>query len=70
MLQADFPRKKANALSETQTKANAELAEAFNKNGIFPFVVILDSKGNVLGETGYKKTTPTAYIDELNSFIK
>jgi len=70
LLQADFPRKKNNALSETQAKANAKLAETYNKSGIFPFVVVLDHKGKVLGETGYKKTTPKAYIEEINSFIK
>ncbi len=69
MLQADFPRKKKNALSENQTKANAKLFEAYNKNGIFPLVVILDSNGNKLGETSYKKSTPQQYIDEINSFI-
>jgi thioredoxin-related protein len=70
MLQADFPRRKKNALSETQTTANAKLAEAYNKNGIFPFVVVLDSNGKVLGETSYKKTTPENYIKELNTFTK
>lgn len=69
MLQADFPRKKKNALSEAQSKANAKLAETYNKNGIFPFVVVLDSKGKVLGRTGYKKTTPENYIEELNALI-
>lgn len=70
MLQADFPRSKKNALSESQAEANAKLAETYNKSGFFPFVVMLDNKGNVLGETGYKKITPEAYIEELNSFIK
>ncbi|WP_081212460.1 thioredoxin family protein [Salegentibacter sediminis] len=70
MLQADFPRKKKNELSEAQRKANAKLAETYNKNGVFPFVVVLDSKGEVLGKTGYKKTTPQNYIKELNSLIK
>ncbi len=70
MLQADFPRKKKNALSESQTKANAELAETYNNNGVFPLVVVLDNKGKVLGKTSYKKTTPKAYIEELNKFIK
>ena len=70
MLQADFPKRKKNALSEAQTTANAKLAEAYNKNGIFPFVVVLDSKGKVLGETSYKKTTPENYIKELNTFTK
>ena len=70
MIQADFPKRKKNALSEAQTTANAKLAEASNKNGIFPFVVVLDSKGKVLGETSYKKTTPENYIKELNTFTK
>lgn len=70
MLQANFPRKKKNALSETQTAANAKLAETYNKKGIFPLVVVLDAKGNVLGKTSYKKTTPEAYIKELNAFVK
>ena len=70
MLKADFPRRKKNALSAAQGKANAKLAEKYNKNGIFPFVVVLNSKGEVLGETGYKKTTPDNYIIELNAFTK
>ena len=70
MLQADFPRKKSNALSEAQTKANAALAEKYNKQGYFPFVVVLDSDGKVLGENSYKKTTPENYIKELNAFTK
>ena len=70
MLQADFPRKKSNALSDAQTKANAALAEKYNKQGYFPFVVVLDSDGKVLGENSYKKTTPENYIKELNAYIK
>ncbi|SDH51942.1 thioredoxin family protein [Winogradskyella thalassocola] len=70
MLKADFPKRKKNALSEAQTKANAQLAETYNKQGFFPFVVVLDSNGKVLGENSYKKTTPENYIKELNAFIK
>lgn len=70
MLKADFPRKKQNALPEPQTKANAKLADIYNKRGMFPFVVVLDKEGKVLGETGYKKLSPKIYIEELNKFIK
>lgn len=70
MLQADFPRKKKNTLSKEQTQANAKLFEMYNKNGVFPFVVILNNTGKVLGETSYKKSTPESYIKEINSFIK
>lgn len=70
MLQADFPKRKKNALNEQQQAHNNDLAEQFNKNGYFPYVVILDSNGNELGATGYKKTTPSEYIKIINSFIK
>ncbi|GAA0195311.1 hypothetical protein GCM10009122_59430 [Fulvivirga kasyanovii] len=70
MLQADFPRKKQNALPLEQQEHNRKLAEKYNKNGYFPFVVVLDEGGEVLGETGYKKMTPKEYIDLLDSFQK
>ncbi|MBT0607403.1 thioredoxin family protein [Aequorivita echinoideorum] len=70
MLQADFPRKSKNKFSEAQQQQNNALAEKYNTQGYFPFVVILDKNGNVLGETGYEKTTVSNYIEKLNSFIK
>ena len=69
MLQADFPRKKANRLPAAQSEANAKLAEIYNPSGIFPFVVVLDSDGAVLGVTSYKNSSPEEYIAELNAFI-
>lgn len=68
MLQADFPKKKKNALPAELQNANALLAEAYNKNGIFPLVVIMDSRGKVLGQTSYKKMSPADYIKLLASF--
>ncbi len=68
LLKADFPRRKQNALSAEQKEKNNLLAETYNKNGFFPFVVLLDSNGKVLGTTGYKKISPEEYITELNSF--
>lgn len=70
MLQADFPRRKKNALSPEQQEKNNQLAETYNNNGYFPFVVILDENGVVLGETGYIKTNPQSYIAHINSFIE
>ena len=68
LLQADFPRKKKNSLSENQQKVNNFLAEKYNPNGYFPFVVVLDKSGNVLGKIGYKKTTPQEYIKIIDSY--
>jgi len=70
MLKADFPRKKANQLDSEQIRKNTLLAEKYNPSGYFPFVVVLNSDGKVLGETGYKKVTPTEYIAQLKAFEK
>ncbi len=70
MLQADFPRKKKNALPDEQQQKNNQLAEKYNKQGYFPFVVVLDKEGKVLGEAGYEKTSPEAYIEKLESLAK
>lgn len=70
MLKADFPRKKSNRLTDDQAKQNAKLAETYNTQGFFPFVVVMDSKGEVLGKTGYEKTTPVAYFKKLTAFEK
>jgi thioredoxin-related protein len=68
MLKADFPRRKANKLSDEQTAQNAKLAELYNNQGFFPLVVVLDSNGKVLGKMGYEKSSPKAYFDKLSTF--
>ena len=68
MLKADFPRRKKNQLSEAQESHNKSLASKYNPNGYFPYVVVLDPSGKVLGQSGYEKTSPKAYFNKLNSF--
>lgn len=70
LYKADFPRKKSNKLEAALVAENQKLAEKYNPNGFFPLVVVLDSDQNVLGVTGYKNITPSAYIELLNSFLK
>ncbi|NNJ89130.1 MAG: thioredoxin family protein [Eudoraea sp.] len=68
MLKADFPKKKANALTVEQQEKNNALAEKYNQNGYFPYVVVMNKDGEVLGTTSYKKMDPTEYISLLESF--
>lgn len=67
---ADFPKKKQNQLDPNIKKQNQELAEKYNKDGVFPLVVLLDASGKVLGTTSYKNVSPSDYISLLNAFIK
>ena len=68
MLRADFPRKKVNKLSKEQEIKNSKLAEKYNPQGFFPFVLILSKNLDILGKTGYMKMTPQDYIHHLNGF--
>ena len=70
LYKADFPKSKKNQLPEALQKENGALAEKYNKNGLFPLVVMLDKDGKVLGSTGFKNLTPKAYIELLASFEK
>lgn len=70
MLKADFPRKKTNKLATELELQNKKLAEKYNTQGYFPFVVVLDKNGTVLGNLGYEKTTPSKYYAKLASFKK
>lgn len=70
LVKADFPRKKQNALPAELEVQNKALAERYNQQGYFPLVVVLDENGNVLGETGYKKISPEAYVELLASIAK
>lgn len=68
MLQADFPKRKRNKLTPELQEHNNKLAEKYNPNGYFPFVVVLNQEGKVIGSSGYEKTTPEKYFNKLNSF--
>jgi thioredoxin-related protein len=68
MLKVDFPKKRKNKLSEVQQEQNNALAEKYNTVGYFPFVVLVDYKGNVVGTTAYKKISPDKYIEIIESF--
>ena len=68
LLKVDFPRRKKNALSSEQTQHNEQLADRYNQQGMFPLVVMINSNGEVLGETGYKNMSATDYINHLQTF--
>ena len=70
LVKADFPKKKANQLSEAQTKINKLLAEKYNPNGNFPLVVVLNKDLKVTGMTTYKNISPEEYIALLHSLEK
>jgi len=71
MLNADFPLKNKNKklISKLEQKNNAILFKKYNLKGIFPLVVLLNSNGKFIADTGYKKMTPIQYANYINSLI-
>ena len=66
LVNADFPRLKKNCLSKDQTKQNETLAEQYNKEGVFPFTLLLNAKGQVLKEwRGYPGVTPEVFVSQI-----
>ncbi|MDB2606766.1 thioredoxin family protein [Zobellia sp.] len=70
LYRADFPRKKVNKLPENLAEQNNQLAEKYNPEGHFPLVVLLGENNTILGQTGYMKLSPQAYINHLKTFVK
>lgn len=65
---ADFPRKRKNQLPEKKALENAGLAEKFNPEGYFPYMVLLDESSQTLGVLGFEsKKTTEDYITSLKA---
>ena len=67
MVNADFPRKKANQLPAEIIKKNENLAELYNKEGKFPFTLLLSAEGKVLKTWTGK---PEVSVDEWTTEVK
>lgn len=68
LVNADFPRKKKNIGTPEQIKRNEALAEKYNKNGNFPFTLLLDADGKVLKTwVGKPSGTTEDWIKEIKA---
>ena len=63
---ADFPRLAKHKMSKALIAQNERLVEQYNKDGHFPYVVLLDSDGKVLKVwNGYKGMRPEELIAQM-----
>lgn len=70
LMDADFPRQKKNKLSEENQKKNKALAELYDKDGIFPKMLLLDENGKILAHwEGLKKLDPKYLKDEILPYL-
>lgn len=67
MVNADFPRKKKNQLSAGAIRQNDALAEKYNKEGNFPYTLLLDADGKILKSW---KGKPAVSVEKWTQEIK
>lgn len=68
---ADFPYKRKNKLSKAHEAHNFLLSERYNKEGVFPKLLLFDQDQNLVIELNYNKGMSTkAFINQIDSKIK
>lgn len=70
VLDVDFPKLKKNRLTKEQVEYNEQLADKYNSKGQFPTIILMNQEGKILGKTGYKKVSPSQYIEHIKSITK
>ncbi len=66
LVKVDFPEKIEQ--SEATKFYNNQLAQKFGVQG-FPTIVLLDSRGTVMGITGYQPGGADAYVQHIKSYL-
>ena len=64
----DFPSDKS-LVKEATLKRNRELSKKYSVRG-YPTVLLLDAKGEVLAQTGYKKGGPEKYLAHVKGLVQ
>jgi thiol-disulfide isomerase/thioredoxin len=66
---AKFPRRSKNKLDLKLQEENKILAEKYNKQGVFPKIVIFNEDLKVIKELYYENTTPEEFVKKINSIL-
>jgi thioredoxin-related protein len=70
LVNADFPRNKKNQPTPAQQKINDETADKYNPLGKFPFTLLLNEKGKVLGSwEGLPNESPGVFVEDIRNKI-
>lgn len=68
LVRADFPRQKKNKLPDVQVHLNEALAERFNRDGKFPYTLLVNSEGKILKTwDGFPKENAVQFVRQLEA---
>jgi thiol-disulfide isomerase/thioredoxin len=65
IIEADFPQK--SSLTKQQVLWNEKLAEEFNPNGIFPYLLLVHADKTIITSLEYLHYDPQRFIEEINT---
>lgn len=69
VLYLDFPQQQKNQLPDALRKQNEKLAEAYNKAGYFPYIVVVTAEGKIIGNIAFKHQTPEVFIEQCEALL-
>jgi thioredoxin-related protein len=70
LINADFPRLKKHELSKDLQKKNDQLADSYNKDGIFPLTLILTADGKVVKKwVGNPRLSPDEFTRQVKETV-
>lgn len=70
LVRADFPRQKKNQLPKDQIKLNEALADKYNKDGKFPYTLLVDENGKVVKSwDGFPGESAVEFVKEISSNV-
>ena len=69
VLYLDFPQRKKNRLSKEMMQHNEALADQYNRSGVFPNILLMDSEGEILKNLKYEGQSPTEFIKEVQASL-
>jgi thiamine biosynthesis lipoprotein len=67
ILKAEFPQRKQ--LPASEQEQNDALAEKYNPEGIFPYLLLLGPEKKVMSTISYGDQSPLEFISELQSHL-
>jgi thiamine biosynthesis lipoprotein len=67
VLKADFPQRRK--LTPGVREQNAQLAERYNPNGIFPYVLLLNAEETIITSLLYDNQSSTQFIEEIKHYL-
>ncbi len=70
LVNADFPRLRKNQLPKEVQKKNDKLADQYDRDGIFPYTVLLNAEGKLLRSwEGLPNATAEEFTRQINTAI-